>query len=338
MRIEWADMSTGNEPAAGAETSKPLDFIRTIVSEDVKDGKNDLARALKQVGITLPDGSPITIQKAADCTARLRKKGQVVAKDYGPPVCPPEVRAAQIEAARAKVSLAGARLAQAKRDSERAKNLFERHSISRERYEKAQTEGEVAKAQEEVAQEELRLAQAAIPAQEAVIGQSKAVVGQKEAKAAQREADARQKESALAEAKLHRGYAEIAAPTDGYVTRKNVEAGQVVAPGQWLLAVATLSDVWVVANYKETQIEKIRPGASARIRVDTYPGKEFNGKVESIMAGTGSAFSLFPPENATGNYVKVVQRVPVKIVLDKGADPEHVLRIGMSVEPTVLVR
>jgi membrane fusion protein (multidrug efflux system) len=105
-----------------------------------------------------------------------------------------------------------------------------------------------------------------------------------------------------------------------------------------MLAVADLSDVWVVANYKETQIERIRPGHKVTIRIDTFSGKKFHGRVESIMAGTGSAFSLFPPENATGNYVKVVQRVPVKIVLDRGEDPEHVLRIGMSVVPTVLLR
>jgi membrane fusion protein (multidrug efflux system) len=117
-----------------------------------------------------------------------------------------------------------------------------------------------------------------------------------------------------------------------------VEAGQVVSPGQPLLAIADLSDVWVVANYKETQIENIRPGQPVSIRIDTFSGKKFHGKVQSIMAGTGSAFSLFPPENATGNYVKVVQRVPVKIVIDRGEDPGHILRIGMSVVPTVLVR
>jgi membrane fusion protein (multidrug efflux system) len=94
----------------------------------------------------------------------------------------------------------------------------------------------------------------------------------------------------------------------------------------------------VVANYKETQIEKIRPGQPVEIRIDTFAGKKFHGKVDSIMAGTGSAFSLFPPENATGNYVKVVQRVPVKIVIDQGEDPGHILRVGMSVVPTVNVR
>ncbi|HSL92038.1 MAG TPA: HlyD family secretion protein [Candidatus Limnocylindrales bacterium] len=243
-----------------------------------------------------------------------------------------------VEAARSRSALAAARLAQANRDAERARNLFERHSISRERNEKSQTDADVAKAQNEVAREELRLAETAVPAAEALVSQRRAVLAQREAKVGQRNAEAKQKESALAEAKLYKGYTEIVAPTDGYVTRKNVESGQVVSPGQLLLAVASLSDVWVVANYKETQIEKIRPGQAVRIRVDTYPGRKFKGKVESIMAGTGSAFSLFPPENATGNYVKVVQRVPVKIVLDKGEDPGRLLRIGMSVEPTVLVR
>ena len=245
---------------------------------------------------------------------------------------------AAVEAARARAALAAARLAQAGRDAERAGNLFDRHSISRERNEKARTDAEVAKAQDTAAREELHLAEAAVPTADALVAQRRAVLVQREAKVGQRSADVKQKESALAEAKLYRGYTEVAAPADGFITRKNVESGQVVSPGQLLLAVASLSDVWVVANYKETQIGKIRPGQPARLRVDTFPGKEFKGKVESIMAGTGSAFSLFPPENATGNYVKVVQRVPVKIVLDKGEDPGHFLRIGMSVEPTVLVR
>lgn len=243
-----------------------------------------------------------------------------------------------VEAARARAALAAARLAQANRDAERAKSLFERHSISRERNEKAQTEGEVAKAQDDVAREELKQTEAAIPTLEASVSQREAVLLQREAKIGQREADIKQKESVLAESRLFAAYTEVVAPSDGYVTRKSVEAGQVVSPGQWLVAVATLSDVWVVANYKETDIEKIRPGQEVAIRVDTYPGKKFRGKVDSIMAGTGSAFSLFPPENASGNYVKVVQRVPVKIVIEKGEDPNRLLRLGMSVVPTVLVR
>jgi membrane fusion protein (multidrug efflux system) len=104
------------------------------------------------------------------------------------------------------------------------------------------------------------------------------------------------------------------------------------------MAVVSLGDVWIVANYKETQLENVRPGQKVSIKVDTYPGRTFSGKVDSIMAGTGSVFSLFPPENATGNYVKVVQRIPVKIVLDEGTDPEHILRVGMSVLPTISVK
>jgi membrane fusion protein (multidrug efflux system) len=250
-----------------------------------------------------------------------------------------------VEATRSKVILAEAQLAQAMRDAERLKSLYDQESISKERFENAQTELAVNRARSDLAKEELRLAEAAIPTQEALISQKKALLAQRQASLAQRKARVgqqnavvRQRESALAEAKLYRQYAEVIAPADGYVTRKGVEVGQVVSQGQPLLAVADLSDVWVVANYKETQIEKIRPGHPVTIRIDTFAGKKFHGKVESIMAGTGSAFSLFPPENATGNYVKVVQRVPVKIVLDRGEDPDHVLRIGMSVVPTVLVR
>jgi membrane fusion protein, multidrug efflux system len=103
------------------------------------------------------------------------------------------------------------------------------------------------------------------------------------------------------------------------------------------MALVPLDDIWVVANYKETQLEKVKPGQTVKIKVDTFAGKTFNGKIDSIMAGSGAVFSLFPPENATGNYVKVVQRIPVKIVLDRNTDPQHVLRIGMSVVPTILV-
>jgi membrane fusion protein (multidrug efflux system) len=103
------------------------------------------------------------------------------------------------------------------------------------------------------------------------------------------------------------------------------------------MAVVPLDDIWVTANYKETQLEKVRPGQKVDIKVDTFSGKTFTGKVESIMSGTGAAFSLFPPENATGNYVKVVQRIPVKILLDKNTDPDHILRVGMSVVPTILI-
>jgi len=146
--------------------------------------------------------------------------------------------------------------------------------------------------------------------------------------------------SRLKQAELDLAYTTVPAPVDGHVTRKRVEPGLMVSRGQPLMAVVPLNpeDLWITANYKETQLTKVQPGQDAIIYVDTYPGLQLKGKVDSIMAGTGSVFSLFPPENATGNFVKVVQRIPVKITLDLNGQPAPPsLRIGMSVIPTILL-
>lgn len=133
-------------------------------------------------------------------------------------------------------------------------------------------------------------------------------------------------------------YTKIYAPCDGYITKKAVETGNQIQAGQPLMAVIALDDIWVAANFKETQLKNVKSGQRVEIKVDTYPGKKFSGKVDSIMAGTGAAFSLFPPENALGNYVKVVQRIPVKIVFDKTTDTEHILRVGMSCVPNIITK
>ena len=125
----------------------------------------------------------------------------------------------------------------------------------------------------------------------------------------------------------------MTAPVAG-VVKKDVEVGMNVQPGQTLLSVVPIDDLWVTANFKETQLEKMRPGQRVTIKVDAY-GREYKGRVDSIAGASGARFSLLPPENATGNYVKVVQRVPVKIVLDPGENQDHLLRVGMSVEPKV---
>lgn len=145
-------------------------------------------------------------------------------------------------------------------------------------------------------------------------------------------------EEQLRQAELNLGYAVIKAPAAGYVTKKNVMPGNQIQAGQPLMAVVNLDELKVIANYKENELERIRPGQDVEIKVDAYPGKIFKGKVDSIMAGTGVSFSLFPSENATGNYVKVVQRIPVRIVLEPGADKDHLLKVGMSVVPTVLAK
>jgi membrane fusion protein (multidrug efflux system) len=145
-------------------------------------------------------------------------------------------------------------------------------------------------------------------------------------------------EEQLRQAELNLGYTTITAPASGYVTRKSVQIGNQVQTGQPLMAIVDLDNLYVVANYKETDLEFIRPGQEVRMTIDSFPGKKFKGKVDSIMAGTGASFSLFPAENATGNYVKVVQRIPIKILFQEGTDKEHLLRIGMSVEPMVLAK
>ena len=147
-----------------------------------------------------------------------------------------------------------------------------------------------------------------------------------------------QTEAAVHEAELELSYAKIFAPEDGYVTRKTVEEGQLVQIGTPLMAISQSDEVWVVANFKETQLATMQIGQNVEIRVDAFPSERFHGKVESFQAGTGSRFSLLPAENATGNYVKVVQRLPVRIAFDD--PPEKLKRLfpGMSAEPSVKVR
>jgi membrane fusion protein (multidrug efflux system) len=130
----------------------------------------------------------------------------------------------------------------------------------------------------------------------------------------------------------------VRAPQSGIISRKTVEEGEIVQPGQPLFAIVPLEDIWVTANFKETQLRNMHVGQHAVIAVDAYGHRKYRAYVQSIAAATGEKFSLLPPENATGNYVKVVQRVPVRIYFEKGQDPQHLLRPGMSVEPTVFVR
>jgi membrane fusion protein (multidrug efflux system) len=144
--------------------------------------------------------------------------------------------------------------------------------------------------------------------------------------------------AALETARLNLSYCTIVAPIGGYIAQKNVQVGDRVQPGQPLMAVVPLQEAYIEANFKETQLEHIRIGQPVTIEADTYPGYTYRGKVVGIRAGTGAAFSLLPPENATGNWIKVVQRVPVKIVLDNPQPPQYPLRVGASLLVTVNTR
>ncbi len=225
----------------------------------------------------------------------------------------------KVEGARAALQSAKARFDQNVLDLNRAEKLFSRDVLSKEQLDRLTTAKLVGEAQLKEAEEALKRAQA----EAGLVVKSGSRV-----KILQRKAQ-------LDEADLRLSYTKIYAPRDGYITRKSVEPGVNIQVGQPLMALVPLQDAWITANYKERQITYLRPGQKVEFSVDAYPGKTFAGTVDSIMAGTGAAFSLLPPENATGNYVKVVQRVPVKITIDQNSDPERLLRVGMSVIPVV---
>jgi membrane fusion protein (multidrug efflux system) len=158
-----------------------------------------------------------------------------------------------------------------------------------------------------------------------------------QAKAGSANAVVQTRQAAVAQARLNLGYTTIVSPVNGITGKRNVQVGQVIQPGQPTTSVVDLDDMWVTANFKETQLKNMRPNQPAKIHVDAYDG-DLNGHVMSIGGATGARFSLLPPENATGNYVKVVQRVPVRIALDPGQDQERRLRPGMSVVVTVITK
>jgi membrane fusion protein, multidrug efflux system len=226
---------------------------------------------------------------------------------------------AQVEAAKAAVNSDRAKLKQAELDLARGEALYRKEVIPREQLDRLQTARSVAAAR--MAETEGNVRQAL-----ALLGLTG--TGVKNAQIARKKAE-------LDESRLNLSYTNIYAPSNGYITRKSVEPGNNVQAGQPLMALVDLDDSWITANYKESQLTHVKPGQQVKFAVDTYPGRTFSGSVESIMAGTGAAFSLLPPENATGNYVKVVQRIPVRIAIDKKSDPDRLLRVGMSVEPTI---
>jgi membrane fusion protein, multidrug efflux system len=227
---------------------------------------------------------------------------------------------AQVESARASIGLATAKLDQANLDLARGEALFAKEVIPKEQLDRLRTAKRIAEMQLKEAQEAEHHARA-------VVGMS--VAGSNDARVAQKQGE-------LDTAALNLSYTRIVAPSDGFITKKSAEPGNYLQPGQSVMALVALDDAWVTANYKEGQLTDVRKGQKVEFTVDSYPGRIFKGSVESIMAGTGSAFSMLPPENATGNYVKVIQRIPVRIAIDKGSDPEHLLRVGMSVVPTIL--
>ena len=238
---------------------------------------------------------------------------------------------AQIQSSRATASGAAASVTAAEAasrkadaDLERYRGLAAKQIIPAQQLDAAQAAADAARANLE-----------AVRRQAAASGSNVAV-----ATAGLRSAEARldAARTAVENARIQIGYTVITAPTEGIIARRKVEPGELVQVGQSLMSIVPLRDVWATANLKETQLEHVRPGNPVEFTVDAYPGVTFHGKVESVAPATGARFALLPPDNATGNFTKVVQRIPVRIAVDGTGDPAHPLRPGMSVEATIRVK
>jgi membrane fusion protein (multidrug efflux system) len=261
---------------------------------------------------------------------------------------------AGIQAARQQSEMAKAQLQQAEANNVKAQNdlgryrqLVDKQEISQQQYDQAVAAAragdaavEAARANadaalQQVSQAQSKLAQAEANWRNANTGPKQMTATR--AKAASAEAEVQRKKADLDQAQLNLQYTKIAAPVAGVVSDRTVEVGQNVVPGQELMKVIPLDDIWITANFKETQLRNIRVDQPVTVEVDAN-GRKYKGKVDSIAGASGARFSLLPPENATGNYVKVVQRIPVKIVLEPGENKDHQLRPGMSVVPKVWIR
>ena len=333
-----------------------------LVEIDPRDYELAVARA--EADLASADAAAKAAQSDIPVTSAAATSGQDIAQ-AGTGSAEAALQAAdrEVDAANAKVASAQARLTEAQaqatrvqQDLERLRPLAAKDEIPRQQFEAAQTAVTATRAGVDSAEAAVRQEQANVQvatarraqvasalrqaqAQNQAAATAPQQIAQIRARAGVAEAAVQQARAMLEQAKLNLERTTVRAPADGIVTRRALEVGQVVQPGQALLAVTALTDVWVVANFKETQLRDLRPGQHATVSVDAYGGRDYSGHVESISAATGATFSLLPPDNASGNFVKVVQRVPVRIVLDApAAGSDAVLRPGMSVTVSVTTR
>jgi membrane fusion protein (multidrug efflux system) len=306
-------------------------------------------------GIAAQNSVPITSTTAASSVTSAL--GGITQAQGGVAAAERELDAARarLTTAQARVREADANAAKAARDVERLRGLLAKDEVSQQQFDTLVATAEAQKAAADSARSQVSEAEAGIRVAESKLTQARAGTEQAhaelqnaqtgpqqvnviKARAAAAEAHVQQARANLAQAELNLEYTVVKAPARGIVSRKGLNPGQVVQAGQPLVPLVQIDDVWVTANFKETQLKDVRPGQRATVTVDALGGKEFKGKVDSIAGATGARFSLLPPENATGNFVKIVQRVPVKVVFEPGQDPEHLLRAGMSVTPTVYTK
>ena len=342
------------------EPNQEVEAGAVLVEIDKRDYEVALERARAEladaeaVAVAAKASVPITSTTASSNVTTARGGVEQADASYLEAQQAVEVARTRLSTAQAREREAAANATKASRDVERLNPLLAKDEIAQQQFDAAVAAAAANKAATESAQAQVkeaelgirvaesRLAQAGVGRQQASAGLKTAQTAPEQVTASRARADAadakvRQNKAMVKQAELNLEYATVKAPVKGIVSRKSVETGQVIQPGQPLMTIIPLDRVWVTANFKETQLASMRPGQRVKIEVDAYDGREFSGKVESLAAATGSRFSLLPPDNATGNYVKVVQRLPVRIRFEQGQDPEHRLRPGMSVEPKVRV-
>jgi membrane fusion protein, multidrug efflux system len=257
---------------------------------------------------------------AALATAKAQYAGQQFGAEIARKNFP-----AQLEQAQAQLANAKANLAKTQADYDR------QHSLSKQ----ATSQQDI-----DAATSALKQAQAQVMLADAQVTQNSPVpqrIGETDQQVGQLKGQVEQAQAKLDQANLNLSWTLVKAPQDGWITKRNVEVGNYVVPGQQIFSIVA-PEVWITANFKESQLTDMRKGQPVKIKIDAFPKLDLHGHVDSIQLGSGSKFTAFPPENATGNFVKVVQRVPVKIVIDSGLDPNIPLPLGISAEPTVTVR
>jgi membrane fusion protein (multidrug efflux system) len=259
------------------------------------------------------------------------KKGELLVE-----IDPRDVEVA-VEQARARLELAQARVASAKQDHAAALAKVREDEARNYKAQRDTRRYAALLGGRVVAQEEYDQFAATARVDDATVDYDQEAAGAAYKAIAAREADADAAQAALDQALLNRSYTEIHAPANGIVGKRTVQLGSRIQPGQTLMFLTETADIWVTANFKETQLARMHRGQKVTIHVDTF-GRDYRGHVENMPGASGDRFSLLPPENATGNYVKVVQRLPVRILFEPGQDPDHLLHPGMSVEPTVWLR
>jgi membrane fusion protein (multidrug efflux system) len=351
---------TGNVVAVMAQDEVPVKAGDVLVQLDTKDLQVALAKAkadLADAQATLESARSDVPAASVSSTSGM-SNARSGKEDASAAVSSAEqqlgVLRAHLSVVQANVRVAQANRNKAAQDVERYRALVAKDEISRETFDQAVSAEQAASATVDSQQAAVTEAQQNIAVAERAVEQARARLNQAdsqveaakagpeqvkgtEARAQAAQARVAQKRADIDQAQLNLSYATITAPIDGIVGRKSVDAGQNVAAGQQLIVIVALDDIWVSANFKETQLKDMRIGQKATFDVDAN-GRTYTGKIERIAGASGAKFSLLPPENATGNYVRVVQRIPVRISIDPGQNDDHALRPGMSVTPKVQIR